>query len=104
MNDGEAGIDYLISNAEKNNLPDLILLDLNLPKMDGFEVLRQIKSTPSLQNIPVVVFTNTTEHTIIDKCINFQVDDFMQKPMSVETFKQTLRNIGMGTLLINSTY
>jgi len=100
---GEMGIDYLISNAEKNNLPDLILLDLNLPTMDGFEVLRQLKSNNSLKNIPVVVFTQTTEHTIIDKCINLQVDDFIQKPMSVEIFKQTLRNIGMGTLLINST-
>ncbi len=98
--DGEAGLEFLNNKDNSNFLPDLILLDLNLPKIDGYQILSQVKSNPQSKNIPVVVFTVTTEYTIIDKCIELQADDFIQKPLTVNVFKQTLDNLSLAKNLI----
>jgi len=100
FSDGQTGLDYLKTN-DKTTRSDLILLDLKLPDIDGYEVLKQVKSSPETKNIPVVVFTVTTEYTIVDKCLKLRANDFIQKPLTVEGFKQTLRNCGMGALLMN---
>lgn len=59
--------------------PDLILLDLKLPKIDGFEVLRDLKSNEDTKNIPVVVLTNFSEKEHIDKCLALGAEDYLIK-------------------------
>lgn len=59
--------------------PDLILLDLKLPKIDGFEVLRDLKSNEDTKNIPVVVLTNFSEKEHIDKCLSLGAEDYLIK-------------------------
>ena len=98
---GQSGLDCL-NAIDKADLPALILLDLELPDMDGYEVLKQIKSKSDTNKISVVVFTATSEYTVIDKCLQLQATDFIQKPLTKETFKQVLRNCGMGALLMKT--
>lgn len=92
--EGELALDYLYcrgtyANRGRTN-PDLILLDLKLPGIDGFEVLEKIKSTPSTKSIPVVVFTVHGDEQSINRCLELKADDFMQKPFSGKDFKTTL--------------
>ena len=101
FSDGQIGLDYLDTHDSKIYLPDLIFLDLNLPGMDGYDVLKQIKSKCNTKKIPVVVFAVETEYTIIDKCLELQASDVVQKPLTADNFKQVIRNCGMGSLLMN---
>lgn len=71
---GEEGL-----KAAFKEKPDLILLDLKLPKIDGFEVLRDLKSNEDTKNIPVVVLTNFSEKEHIDKCLSLGAEDYLIK-------------------------
>ena len=75
-------------------LPDLILLDLNLPKIDGKEVLRQIKADPKLRVIPVVVLTTSKKEEDVIRTYELGCNSFLQKPVEVDDFIKILREIG----------
>ena len=73
--------------------PDFILLDLNLPKMDGREVLAQIKADESLKMIPTVILTTSQEKADIAKSYQLQANCFLTKPVQLEAFESLVRNI-----------
>ena len=72
--------------------PDLILLDLNLPKKHGHEVLAEIKGDPRLSSIPVVVFSTSRYHEDIDRSYRLQANAYVAKPRDLEEFLQTVRS------------
>ena len=73
--------------------PDVILLDLQLPKRDGLEVLAEIKSLPELRSIPLVVMTSSDAAEDRERCESLQVDDFLPKPVNVDAFLQVMKRL-----------
>jgi len=88
---GEAGLEYL----KKNPKPSLVLLDLNMPGMDGFEVLTIIKNDDRLKSLPVIVFSVTTASTHINQVYKFGANAFVNKSLTLDEYKsifvETLR-------------
>jgi len=96
VKNGEELLDYLLrrgayTEAAASPRPTLILLDLNMPKMDGREALKQIKSHPALRQIPVVVLTTSAAEEDIAKSYDLGVNSFIRKPVSFEEFLKTIR-------------
>ena len=88
---GEEALKYL---ADKNNTkPDFILLDLNMPKMNGIEFLKIIKSDPDLRRIPVVMLTTSNEKHNINECFDLNVTGYMLKPLDYEDLVDLIRVI-----------
>ncbi len=96
VKDGAEALAYLFSEAPFDNegvhpTPNVILLDLNLPKIDGTEVLKKIKSDDKLKKIPVVVLTSSSDPKDIDMCYQLGANSYMQKPVSLESFIEALK-------------
>ena len=89
VKDGEALMDRLSSksNGSPNSslVPNLILLDLNMPKISGFEALQEIKSNNNLRRIPIVIFTTSQSEDDVVHCYDLGVNSFIQKPIRFET-------------------
>jgi len=85
---GEKALDYLYHRAsfEAATRPDLIVLDLNLPRINGLEVLRDIKSVPELRTIPVIVLTTSKNEADAALCRELGASNFLSKPPSFEEF------------------
>ncbi len=73
--------------------PDLILLDLNLPRKDGREVLAEVKSDPALMRIPVVVFTTSTAAPDVLRCYELRANSYVAKPMDLDGFMGVVRSL-----------
>lgn len=73
--------------------PDLILLDLNLPRMDGREVLAWIKADPRMQTIPVLILTTSQSEADIAKCYHLHANGYLTKPVQLEAFDSLVRSI-----------
>ncbi len=95
VNDGVEAIDFLMKNGEYVNspTPDLILLDLNLPKINGFEVLKKIKEDDLLKVIPVVVLTTSQSERDILQSYQLHVNCFVSKPIEFDEFFNVIRTI-----------
>jgi CheY-like chemotaxis protein len=93
--DGVEAVKYLHREHPYENAqqPDMILLDLNLPKMDGREVLARIKSDERLKNIPVIVLTTSKAEEDIMKSYNLHANCFITKPVGIEQFMKVVREI-----------
>ena len=74
--------------------PDLILLDLNMPRRDGREALQLLKSNPQFRRIPVVIFTTSRDHQDIATAYDGGANSYLTKPMSFEGLVETMRNLG----------
>lgn len=103
--DGSEAIDYLhcsgiFAGRQKEN-PILILLDLKMPKMDGIEVLRHIRSDPELMHIPVVVFTSSREEQDIVETYGIGVNAYIVKPVEFHKFTDAVQQIGLFWALLN---
>ena len=81
--------------------PKVILLDLKLPRMDGLEVLRRIKSDPRTNTIPVVVLTSSKEQSDLVESYNLGVNSYIVKPVNFDQFVATVQELGMYWLLLN---
>jgi CheY-like chemotaxis protein len=95
VSDGEAAIAFLKRLGEHSQAPrpDLILLDLNLPKMDGFQVLEAIKGDPELRNIPVVVVSGSDREADISRAYGLQASAFVVKPLEVDEYFAAIRSL-----------
>ena len=99
VSNGVELLDYLkqrnqYADAASHPRPDIILLDLNMPKMDGREALQHIKSDPELRTIPVVVLTTSKAEQDVLKTYDLGVNCFITKPVSFSDFIETARSIG----------
>jgi len=93
--DGEEAMDFLLKRNAHTNAPrpDLILLDLNLPRKDGREVLSEIKNDPHLKSIPVVILTTSQAEEDILKAYALNANCYIQKPIDLEQFIKVVRSI-----------
>jgi len=93
--DGEAAIDYLSKVGENglNARPDMIFLDLNLPKKNGLEVLEEIKSNPVLRSIPIVVLTTSNSEEHIYRSYNLNANCYITKPVDFNEFMNVVKVI-----------
>ena len=100
VKDGRAALDYL--GSCNGNMPSLILLDLRLPKVDGLEVLKIIKTSDRLRLIPVVILTTSESEIDIVKAYNGYVNSYLVKPVDFELFQKLMRDLGFYWLECNA--
>ena len=106
--DGEEALEFLFCNGVYSNRsfdhpPKLVLLDLKLPKVDGMEVLKRLKSDPRTCTIPVVILTSSKEERDLIQSYGLGVNSYIQKPVDFAQFRETVKNAGFYWLLINQT-
>ncbi len=104
--DGEEALDFIFARGQfkdrkRENTPKLILLDLKLPKVDGLEVLKALKSDPVTKIIPVVVLTSSKEENDMVESYRLGVNSYIVKPVDFDKFIESVKNIGMYWLLLN---
>jgi two-component system, response regulator len=106
VRDGKEALDYLFCRgafAERsfNHPPKLVLLDLKLPKIEGLQVLRELKNDSRTRTIPVVIMTSSTEERDLVEGYNLGVNSYIQKPVDFEQFRTTVKTLGMYWLVVN---
>ena len=106
VSDGEEALDFLYCrgkflNKNINNRPKIILLDLKLPKVDGKEVLRVIKSDPEKKVIPIIVLTSSREEREIVESYELGVNSYIVKPVDFDKFVEAVKELGLYWLLMN---
>lgn len=106
VQDGVEALDYLFKrgsyagdNAEE--LPALILLDINMPKVGGLEVLKQIRADPHTRRLPVVILTTSKEEQDLVASYDLGANSYVRKPVDFDQFTAAARNLGMYWLLLN---
>jgi two-component system, chemotaxis family, response regulator Rcp1 len=92
VEDGEEAMDFLHKRGKYSSAPspEMILLDLNLPRMDGREVLAEVKGDPSLRHIPVIILTTSEDEKDICRSYELQANCFITKPVDMEQFTKAL--------------
>ncbi len=106
VSDGEEALDYLLrrgayTDPVKSPMPHMVLLDLRLPKVDGLEVLKEIKSVKELEKIPTVIFTTSSAEVDVAKAYGFHANSYLVKPVNFEKFNQLMNDIGFYWLAWN---
>lgn len=105
LRDGQEAVDYLFYkgkySSSTHELPNLILLDLKLPKVDGIEVLHMIKGDRKLKLVPVVVLTSSKEESDVIRSYDLGVNSYIRKPVDFDQFVETVKQIGYYWLLLN---
>ncbi|MDB5257152.1 MAG: response regulator [Chitinophagaceae bacterium] len=101
LQDGQEALDYLFN--EKNTKPKLVLLDLKMPKVDGIEVLRKLKSDERTRTIPVVMLTSSKEERDIVETYKLGVNAYIVKPLDFEQFGTAVAQLGLFWLVLNQT-
>lgn len=107
LRDGEEALDYLyrrngFSGREGGN-PTVILLDIKMPKLDGIEVLRQLKNDPKLKLIPIVMLTSSREEKDLIDAYQLGVNAYVVKPVDFQEFVEAVKNVGLFWAIINET-
>lgn len=106
VEDGELALDFLYSRGKfadrkENKNPKVVFLDLKLPKVDGLEVIKEIKSDEKLKSIPVVVLTSSNEESDIIESYKLGVNSYITKPVDFEKFMLAVKELGFYWLLLN---
>jgi two-component system response regulator len=104
--DGEEALNFLFCREkyqarESLPLPEMILLDLKLPKVNGLSVLRAVKEDHRTRHIPVIVLTSSGEDSDVVSSYNLGVNSFIQKPVDFDQFRETVRTLGLYWLVVN---
>ena len=92
---GQPALDYLFSEEVRANGPMLILLDLNLPDMQGTDILAEVKKDDRLRRAPVVVLTTTDDKVEIQRCYDLGCNVYITKPVDYESFGGAIRQLGL---------
>ena len=106
VKDGEEALEFIFATGaftgrEKKNMPKVILLDIKMPKVDGIEVLRQIKANSETKRIPVVIMTSSKEEQDIIRSYELGVNSFVVKPVEFNDFAKAVSELGLYWVLIN---
>jgi CheY-like chemotaxis protein len=96
--DGEEALNVLFS---LESLPCVVLLDLKLPKVDGLEVLQQIRANTRTRRLPVVILTSSSEERDIVESYNLGANSYVRKPVEIDQFTEAVRQLGLYWALIN---
>lgn len=104
--DGQEALDFLFargaySGRVKSPLPQVVLLDLKLPKIDGLDVLRQIRANEKTKRLPVVMLTTSKEDSDLNRSYDLGVNSYVRKPVDFVQFAEAVKNLGIYWLLIN---
>jgi len=106
LENGADALEYIFAegkyaNRDLSSMPKVILLDLNMPKVGGIEVLQKIKSDERTKKIPVVILTSSKEDPDIEKCYSLGVNSYIVKPVEFEKFVKAVDELGFYWLLLN---
>lgn len=104
--DGAEALEFLFGaensgQSDGDNLPQVILLDINLPKINGLEVLQQIRSHPRTRLLPVVILTSSKEEVDIIKSYRLGANSYVRKPVDFEQFSEAIKQLGLYWLSLN---
>lgn len=102
--DGQAVSDFLFRRGEgphrESNTPYVLLLDIRMPKMDGTEVLRQIKADPELRKMPVIMVTTTDDPREVAHCHELGCSNYITKPVEYDSFVNAIRQLGLFLIVV----
>jgi two-component system response regulator len=106
LENGADALDYIFAqgiyaNRIIDNIPKVILLDLNMPKVGGIEVLQKIKSDERTKKIPVVILTSSKEDPDIEKCYDLGANSYIVKPVEFDNFVKAVDELGLYWFLLN---
>jgi CheY-like chemotaxis protein len=104
--DGAEALDYLFrtgvhADRDPSMMPELVLLDLKLPKIDGLEVLRRVRAEPATRRLPVVILTSSNEERDLVAGYDLGANSFIRKPVDFNEFVEAARHLGMYWLVMN---
>ena len=107
VKDGEEALDFLFcrnayAGRSKSLRPRVVLLDIKLPKVDGIEVLRQIREDPNMSSLPVVLLTSSQQDSDIMAGYKYHANSYVVKPVNFKDFSEHVRDLGLYWLLINT--
>ncbi|HET9589409.1 MAG TPA: response regulator [Anaerolineales bacterium] len=108
VRDGAEALDFLFctgphADRDPRDKPQVILLDLKLPKVDGMEVLRRIRAEPSTRTLPVVILTSSKEEQDVVNSYLMGVNSYVRKPVDFIQFVEAIRQLGLYWLVLNET-
>lgn len=99
VGDGQAAVDYLFAEGEyagtQRGAPMLVLLDLNLPVLDGYQVLKRMKADERTRRIPVIILTTTDDTREVARCYDLGCNVYITKPVDYQQFSEAIRKIGL---------
>ena len=107
LKDGEEALDFIFATGKYANTreiqytPKVVLLDIQMPKVNGIEVLEKIKTDPKPRSVPVVILTSSKENPDIQKCYDLGANSYIVKPVNFDGFAQAIKNLGFYWLLLN---
>ena len=106
VGDGAEALDYLFAKGryadrDPTEMPSIVLLDLNLPKVDGREVLQAVRANEATRTLPVVVLTTSTEPFDVEASYALGVNSYIQKPVDFEQFVWAVKQVGLYWLVLN---
>ena len=106
VRDGQEALDYLFCEGEystrnKEINPQIILLDINLPKIDGLEVLRQLRANERTALIPVIIMTTSEEQNDLINSYKLGANSYIRKPVELDNFMEAIKQLGVYWLVLN---
>ncbi|MFZ6014694.1 MAG: response regulator [Bacteroidota bacterium] len=106
--DSDEALDFLmtvenLTKLQHSNTPKLILLDLKMPRVNGIEVLKKIKSNAQVKSIPVVVFSSSKDFSDVETCYESGANSYVVKPVAYEDFSAVVEKIGLYWVQVNVT-
>lgn len=108
LRDGAEAVDYFYAKGKYEgrdvyDLPQIVLLDLNLPKIDGISVLRHIRKHPATKTLPVVILTSSKEDRDLIESYDLGANSYVRKPVDFLAFTEAVQQLGLYWLLLNET-
>ena len=101
--DGQEVLDFLYRRGERQRAPEtpyLLLLDIKMPRVDGVEVLRQVKADAELMKMPVIMVTTTDDPREVEHCHSLGCSNYVTKPVDYDQFVETIRRLGLFLLVV----